>query len=140
VSEVVVFDTNVLLSALLTPGGTSFRCLALARGGELQSVTCREILDEFGEKLRTKFGYSEGEAAAAANEVRKFSQVVEISGALRAVPNDPDDDKFLECAILGGAKHVITGDKKHLLKMQSYRGINILSPADFLAKALHEEL
>ena len=47
----VVFDTNILLSALLSPKGNPFRCLALAKIGEIESITCQEILDEFAEKL-----------------------------------------------------------------------------------------
>lgn len=51
----VVFDTNILLSALLSPTGNPFRCLALAKIGQIASVTCQEILDEFAEKLLLKF-------------------------------------------------------------------------------------
>src|SRR5690349_24784989 len=45
--QVVVFDTNILLSALLSLRGNPFRCLALAKAAVVQSVTCQEILDEF---------------------------------------------------------------------------------------------
>jgi uncharacterized protein len=56
---VVVFDTNILLSALLSLNGSPFRCLALAKIGQVESVTCQEILDEFAEKLLLKFKFSE---------------------------------------------------------------------------------
>ena len=64
---IVVFDTNILLSALLSLNGNPFRCLALARIGGVQSVTCQEILDEFQEKLEGKFGYLPQHARAAAD-------------------------------------------------------------------------
>ena len=54
----VVFDTNVLISALLSLQGTPFRCLVLARLGYITSVTCQEILDEFAAKLEQKFAYT----------------------------------------------------------------------------------
>lgn len=48
---VVVFDTNILLSALLSPTGAPFRCVAMAKLGIVESITCEAILDEFREKL-----------------------------------------------------------------------------------------
>jgi len=47
------------------------------------------------------------------------------------VVTDPDD-KIVECAVVGGATHIVTGDRRHLLRMGSYQGIAIISPADFL--------
>lgn len=129
---VVVFDTNVLISALLSSSGTPFRCLALAKVGQVESVTCQDILDEFSEKLVTKFKFSETMAQAAASEVRRFSRVVKISKTLRAVPSDPDDDMVVECALISRATHIVTGDK-HLLSLTNYQDIAIVKAADFLA-------
>ena len=67
--SVVVFDTNILLSALFSPDGKPFRCLELAREGRVQSVTCREIIDEFQEKLQNKFRYLLQDSQAAADLV-----------------------------------------------------------------------
>jgi predicted nucleic acid-binding protein len=39
----------------------------------------------------------------------------------------------LECAVVGGATHIVTGDRRHLLPLGSYQGIAIVSAADFLA-------
>ena len=130
---IVVFDTNILLSALLSLTGAPFRCIALARMGVVQSVTCEEILGEFREKLETKFGYDPPHARAAVEEVRRFSRVVSISNTLMGVVPDPDDHKVLECAVVGGATHSVTGDRRHLLPLGSYQGIAIVSAADFLA-------
>ena len=129
---VVVFDTNILLSALLSTKGAPFRCLALARTGRVESVTCQEILDEFAEKLLVKFEFSEEMAGAAVAEVRGFSRSVEISGTLRAVPDDPDDDMVIECAAIANATHIVTGDK-HLLRLQQYQKIAIAKAAEFVA-------
>ena len=43
------------------------------------------------------------------------------------------DDKVLECAVVGGATHIVMGDRRHLLSLGSYQGIPIVSAADFLA-------
>ena len=61
-----------------------------------------------------------------------FLRVVSIPGTLRAVVADPDDDKVLECAEVGGATHVVTGDRRHLLPLGSFKGIAIVTAADFL--------
>ena len=129
--EVVVFDTNVLISAILSSRASPFQCLALAKTGAIQSVTCREILDEFSEKLFVKFGYTQEQSHAAAREVEKLSALVTIGQALKIVA-DPDDDKILECAVIGKATHIVSGDKRHLLPLDSYQDIRIVSPAEFL--------
>jgi uncharacterized protein len=104
----------------------------LAKIGQVEALTCQEILDEFAEKLLVKFKFSEEMTAIAVEEVYRFSRAVEIPGMLRAVPNDPDDDMVIECAVLGNATHIVTGDK-HLLSLHDYQGIVILKAADFIA-------
>ena len=56
---VVVFDTNILISAWLSKNSPTFSCLSLAKTGSVSSVTCQEILDELSEKLQQKFQISE---------------------------------------------------------------------------------
>jgi len=130
-SYVVVFDTNILISALLSTNGTPFRCLALAKIGQIESVTCQEILDEFTEKLLVKFKFSEEMTQTAVAEILRFSRLVEISGTLKTVPADPDDDRVVECAVVGQATHIVTGDK-HLLTLVKYQNIDIVKAADFI--------
>ena len=131
---VVVFDTNVLISALLSSRGAPFHCLALARSGIIESVTCEPILQEFRSKLLYKFDHSAAVADAAVDEVRSFSRVVEFAGELEVVSNDPDDNKVIECAVAGGATHIVSGDTRHLLPIGTYEGIEIVRPADLLAR------
>ncbi|MBD2151491.1 putative toxin-antitoxin system toxin component, PIN family [Pseudanabaena sp. FACHB-1277] len=128
---IVVFDTNILLSALFSQTGSPFRALALAKIGLIESVTCQEIMDEFAEKLLLKFKFSEEKLQSALDEIISFSRLVEISRTLKAVPNDPDDDMVIECAVLGQATHVITGDR-HLLSLINYQSIAIAKATDFV--------
>lgn len=128
---IVVFDTNILLSALFSQTGSPFRALALAKIGLIESVTCQEIMDEFAEKLLLKFKFSEEKIQSALDEIISFSRLVEISRTLKAVPNDPDDDMVIECAVLGQATHVITGDR-HLLSLINYQSIAIAKATDFV--------
>ncbi len=126
-----VFDTNILISALLSTSGNPFRCLALARIGQIQSLTCQEILNEFTEKLLGKFKFSQEMIQVAVEEIRSFSQLVEITSEMRVVSADPDDDMVIECAVGGGATHIITGDK-HLLSLEKYQEIAIVTATEFI--------
>jgi uncharacterized protein len=131
VKYIVVFDTNILISALFSQTGSPFRALALAKIGQIESVTCQEIIDEFAEKLLLKFKFSEDKVQSAVDEILSFSRMVEISGTLKAVPNDPDDDMVIECAVVCNASHIVTGDK-HLLSLVKYQDIAIAKAADFV--------
>jgi putative PIN family toxin of toxin-antitoxin system len=131
VKYIVVFDTNILISALFSQTGSPFRSLALAKIGQIESVTCQEIIDEFAEKLLLKFKFSEDKTQFAVGEILSFSRMVEISGTLKAVPNDADDDMVIECAVMGNASHIVTGDK-HLLSLIKYENIAIAKATDFV--------
>ena len=45
--------------------------------------------------------------------------------------------KLFECAVVGSAKYIVTGDRRHLLPMKTYRGIEIVTAAQFVALAAH---
>jgi len=131
VAERVVFDTNVSISGTLWRG-KPYQCLLLARAEVVRPVYCEAMLKELEEKLRAKFGFSEARARAVIDDVRSMADRVDIGGELRVVPDDPDDDKFVECAVVAGARTVVSGDR-HLLRLREYRGIRMMSPAEFIA-------
>jgi predicted nucleic acid-binding protein len=54
--------------------------------------------------------------------------------AIDAVPDDPDDNRILECAVAAGSHFIVTGDK-HLLRFGQYDGIEIVKVASFLTLA-----
>lgn len=128
---VAVFDTNVLFSAVNWKG-RPFQCVELARNREIEGATSREIINELISKLQTKLGFDAQPAIDAATDLLGFLQIVPISGNLRAVAADPDDNKVLETAIAAAATHIVTGDQRRLIPLAVYQGIAIVSPADFL--------
>ena len=128
---VVVFDTNVLLSAIGWKGNP-FQCLELARAGTIEVVTCPEILDELTEKLESRLAQSSDIITETLSDLLSVLRVVSITGELKAIAADPDDDKILECAVVASATYIVSGDRKHLLPLGSFRGIHIVSPAEFL--------
>jgi putative PIN family toxin of toxin-antitoxin system len=131
-AERVVFDTNAMISGLLWKG-KPYHCLLLARARVIQSVYCSSMLAELTEKLRTKFQYSENHIQAVAADICKYAERVEISGELKVVRADPDDDKFIECAITGNAEFIISSDR-HLLGIGEYRSVKILTPDEFISR------
>ena len=55
-----------------------------------------------------------------------------ISAQMRGACADPKDDMVLECAVVAGATHIVSGDIKHPLSMKGFRGIAVVSPAELL--------
>jgi hypothetical protein len=128
----VVLDTNTVVSALLFDGIAS-HLVSYWQSGEIVVLVSREILKEY---LRTlsypKFHLTGQEVKGLIEEeILPFFQTVRVTKHLSVVEKDPDDDKFIECAVAGRARHLVTGDKD-LLSLKSYGRVKILSPGDFL--------
>jgi putative PIN family toxin of toxin-antitoxin system len=95
----------------------------------------RAILEEY---LRVfaypKFQLSDQEIRSLVEEeLLPFVQTVRVRRRLAVVRRDPDDDKFLECAVAGRAGYVVTGDRD-LRELGSFRGITILTAGEFLER------
>ena len=125
----VVFDTNILFSATGWRGHP-FRCVELARAGKIGAVTCAAILRELSEKLAVKLAFSDRQVNETLADYLSFHLLVEIPGVLNAVPRDPEDNAVLECAQIGSADFVVTGDDD-LLSLRKFQDIEILSAAEF---------
>jgi putative PIN family toxin of toxin-antitoxin system len=132
VPERVVFNTNILISGLLWRG-KPYQCLLLARSGIVQPVYCPPMLAELTDKLRHTFGFSENRIQAVLYDLQRVAERVDIADSLRVVAADPDDDKFIECAVAAGAAVIVSGDH-HLLDLGKYGAIQILTAAEFLAR------
>jgi putative PIN family toxin of toxin-antitoxin system len=126
----VVFDTNILLSAIGWKG-TPYECLELARQGKVESFTRSEILDEPIEKLRFKLKFPDSYIAETLTDLISYTSLVQIQKTLRVIEKDPDDDIILECAVVSRANYIVTGDKKHLLPLQNYQNIQIITAIKF---------
>lgn len=131
-AEQVVFDTNLWISGLLWRG-KPYQCLLLARSGLVQPMYCLPMLSELTQKLREPFGFTENHIRAVVYDYRRISQRVEIVGDLCIVSDDPDDDKFVECAVVSGASAIVSGDR-HLLNLEETQGIRVFSAAAYLAR------
>lgn len=126
----VVFDTNILVSAILWRG-TPYRCLLAIRAGLAELILSPPIVEEFRGVLSKKFAMAGKDAEENIAVVRESSSLIDIPGTLRVVMDDPDDDKFVETALVAGAQWLVSGDK-HLLRLGDYRGIKVISARAFL--------
>ncbi len=64
----------------------------------------------------------------------RIARLVHPTQAIDAVPDDPDDNRILECAMTARSNYIVSGDK-HLLRLGSYGGIEIIKVADFMQLA-----
>ena len=65
------------------------------------------------------------------DEIRAFSMVIAILGALKVIGAGPDDEAVLECAVLGQARYLVSGDR-HLLDVGNYQVVRIMKASEFL--------
>ena len=93
------------------------------------------MLDELYRKLQSKLSFNPEQALQTVVDLLTFLRLAPITGHLKVVAADPDDDKVLECAVVAGATHLVTGDRRHLIPLRSFQGIRIVTPADFLVLA-----
>ncbi len=127
-----MLDTNVLVSALGW-GGPPREVLFLALAGEFALITSKPQLLELEKVLNyPRFSFSHEEKRLFTSKLLEVAIIVGVSGSLKVIEKDPDDDVILETALEGNADFLISGDR-HLLELREYRGVKILPPADFLA-------
>jgi putative PIN family toxin of toxin-antitoxin system len=130
----VILDTNVILSAIFF-GGIPGRILEAYRDGEITLVLSPEILEEYREtaaRLAKKFDV---EYEALLEWIAIHSEMEQPAQLLSPVCADPDDDKFIACALVSDAKIICSGDR-HLLEVNGYQGIEVIKPRVFTEKYL----
>jgi len=127
-----VLDTNVLISGVIATG-VPHELLVGGFNHEYQIVVSVETLTEFREtllKYPERFHMDNEEVQKEVETIRYFAEFVEPQEDIRAVEDDPDDDKFLEAAMAGDVDYLVSGDR-HLLNLDTFRGIDIVEPRTF---------
>ncbi len=128
----VVLDTNVLISALLFKGELS-RLARLWQEGKIVPLISKETFDELRAVLEyPKFSLSRAEIKSLIeNETLPFFEVVNVSKHVRGAFRDPEDDKFISCAISAKADFIVTGDKD-LSDLKEYQSVRIIQASNFI--------
>jgi uncharacterized protein len=126
----IVFDTNVLVSALVFPGGRGEEALRRIIDERDELILSKPILDELLGVLARKFARDAEELARVAVFIAELGTMVKPRRRFKVL-KDAADNRILECAIAAGAHVIVTGDKA-LLALGQYRGVRILSLRDYL--------
>ena len=124
-------DTNVWVSALISSGPPS-KVVELALRKKFQLVMSPSMLDELQRVLTTKFDFNAGLAGKVKFRIAQVADLYNPTGSIRIIPGKHFDNFVLETAVLGKAKYLVTGDRKHLLPLKHYRNVKIVEPGVFL--------
>ena len=127
----VVIDTNVFVSSFF--GGNPKKTIDLWKNEEIVLCLSKDILDEYIDVLQRVGLKDEDEIEELLSFFGKGFNILFTTNTpkINAVKDDPEDDKFIECAVALKAGVIITGDKA-LRTMGEYMGIKILTPQEFL--------
>ncbi len=120
----------VILAALFSPKGSSYRLLSLAAQGKLEIYSSPALLDELKGILVRDFKASEQEALGAEAKLLVFLKITQPKRRI-SKSADPDDDKVLECADSAGADFIASWDP-HLLVLKRFEKIGITNPGKLL--------
>jgi len=131
----IVLDTNVFISGIFFSGPPS-HILKAWENRNIQIVLSQEILDEYqrvAHELSSKF--PSVDILPIIEMVTIHGKFVDTHDINIIVCEDPDDNKFIECAIASSCQIIVSGDK-HLLKLAGYKGITVLNPRNFMDQYL----
>ena len=127
----IVLDTNVLVSGLLTPFGSSGEIVRMVFSGELLLYIDARILSEYQDVLhRPKFNFNKDNIGILLDFIKQYGQFISSSPLTNRLA-DPDDEPFLEVAIAGRVRSLVTGNITHY-PSPLREGIDIFSPSEFI--------
>jgi uncharacterized protein len=135
----VVFDTNVFVSAVLVKNGLPARALQAWQARQFILLLSPAIIAEIQhtlsyERIRRKYALTDQDVADLVTLLAKDGVVISTPLVVTGViPDDPDDEQILACALSGEAELIVSGDQ-HLLALTSYAGIPIITVRDFLQR------
>lgn len=126
----IVLDTNVLISGIFFSGPPS-EILKGWRDGKIVIVTSQDILLEYhrvAEELSQR--YPGVDITRILELITIYSELVETGNIEVTICEDPDDDKFIACALAGNCEIIVSGNK-HLLKVSGFQNIRVITPRRF---------
>ena len=131
----IVLDTNVFISGVFF-SGHPYQILDAWRDGKVNIVLSEEIFNEYQRVARELSEQFKGVDISTFLDLLTVNAIwVEAPQLPFNVSTDPDDDKFLSCALASRTKVIVSGDK-HLLAVSGYRGIEVIKPRTFIEKYL----
>lgn len=133
----VVLDTNVVISALLTPAGSEAAVLLLGLHGAISLYVSTPVFAEYEAVLaRPKFRLEPARLKDVLVQLRRSCHFVEPTQHITASP-DEADNRFLECAEEASADFLVTGNRRHFPK--SWKGTQVVSAQQLLAQVIQSD-
>ncbi len=130
-----VFDTNIIIAALLSrnPHSPLVELLHRWRDEEFELLYCDDLLSEYREKLVTK-GVQLDRRLRFLDDLTSLGNHIPLTpdDLIPRVPDDPDDDVVIACAVAGGATHLVTYDEHLHALSEKVKGVRILDGLHFL--------
>jgi putative PIN family toxin of toxin-antitoxin system len=127
----VTADTNIYISGLQF-GGFPQRFLRLAALNAFRLDIADAILGETLRVLREKFEWSAQLLSETEEDIRSYTHHVTPMQVLNVITADPSDNRILECALAAHSDFIVSGDTRHVLPLESYAGIRILTVTEFV--------
>lgn len=125
-----VYDTNIIVSALLKPKSLPASLVALGNARAVQVYLSPLVLAEYDEVLRRpRFGFLPAFVDRFIGEITAAAVMVDPAERLTAATDEPDN-RFLECALAARADYLVTGNLRHF-PAPEFEGIRIVSPVTF---------
>lgn len=126
-----VLDTNIVVSGLRNPEGNAASVLKLAESRVFRCYISHGILTEYEEVLaRKSLGLKEEQVKKFLRMLKRRFIMVSPARKIEAT-SDPDDDKFVECALEARADYIVTGNLRHF--PPRFQDIRVVSPPQFLS-------
>jgi len=126
----IVIDTNVLISGYLWSGKPR-KVIKIVGNPPYELLYCRESLTELVRILSEKFYLAPDEIIRIVSNIKRNGKKVHVASDESPISEDVSDNLFINLAIDGGAKTIISGDS-HLLKLKEFKGIEIIKATDFI--------
>jgi putative PIN family toxin of toxin-antitoxin system len=133
VSIPFVFDTNIIISGYLW-NGKCRQAIKLIKSGNYVLLYSRETLDELTRVLSQKFHLEPFHIYRIIMDIQNMGMHIQISSKNCPVVEDETDNVFINLAIDGNARTIVSGDS-HLLKLKRYETIEIVRASEFLDKS-----
>jgi len=129
----LVLDTNIFISSFFW-GGNPRKLMTRIIDGKDALFISNEILREvFSVMTRPKFNVNYRQIIHFIDSIEEISCRVTSLGIIQGVCRDSDDDKILECAVLGDVDFIISGDSD-LLSLKEFQGIPIMTASEYIDK------
>ena len=127
----LVLDTNVFISSFFWGGNPRKVMMRIIDGKDTLFISDEILQEVFSVMARPKFDVNHRQIVHFLDSIEEISYGINLMGMIQGVCRDSDDDKILECAVLGKVDFIISGDND-LLSLKEFQGIPILAASEYI--------